>query len=209
MDLFFTSFLIGLGVALPFGPISLLCVQKTLAHGIRGACVVGLGACCAHGVFASIAFFGLSTWKLALLRYQRLLRILGSLFLLRIAYLEHNKSKPSLSSSQTEFSTQLYLLPFEVFALTLCNPITIMSFVSYMTSIQLPSLDPLQGFVALSGLCLGSLSWRIVLGSCTHILAQIDTKQLWLNKLQQYTTVAIALYAVWTLFKTFLVAATA
>src|SRR6266446_1568293 len=46
---------IGFAVAVPFGPISLICVQRALTEGISFAIASGLGAATAHGIFSTLA----------------------------------------------------------------------------------------------------------------------------------------------------------
>jgi threonine/homoserine/homoserine lactone efflux protein len=41
---------LGLCVAIPFGPIALMCVQRTLAFGVRFGIASGMGAATAHGI---------------------------------------------------------------------------------------------------------------------------------------------------------------
>jgi threonine/homoserine/homoserine lactone efflux protein len=46
---------LGLCVAIPFGPIGLMCVQRTLAFGVWFGIASGLGAATAHGIFGCLA----------------------------------------------------------------------------------------------------------------------------------------------------------
>ncbi len=47
--------MLGLFVAIPFGPICLMCVQRTLALGIWFGIASGMGAAVAHGLFSFLA----------------------------------------------------------------------------------------------------------------------------------------------------------
>ena len=58
--LFLKAVLIGLSIAAPVGPIGLLCIQRTLAHGRRVGFVSGLGAALADGVYGAIGAFGVA-----------------------------------------------------------------------------------------------------------------------------------------------------
>src|SRR5271154_7403839 len=49
---------IGLTVALPIGPVNLICIRRTLALGPVNGFVSGLGAALGDGVFAIITAFG-------------------------------------------------------------------------------------------------------------------------------------------------------
>jgi threonine/homoserine/homoserine lactone efflux protein len=50
--------MLGLFIAMPFGPICLMCVQRTLALGIWFGIASGVGAAVAHGLFS---FLGASS----------------------------------------------------------------------------------------------------------------------------------------------------
>ena len=64
MEIFGTllrGFIIGLSIAAAVGPISLLCIRKTLADGRLAGFVCGMGAATADGLYGCVAAFGL-TW---------------------------------------------------------------------------------------------------------------------------------------------------
>jgi LysE type translocator len=50
----------GLSVAAPFGPVSLVCFSRAIRQGIGFGVVGGLGAATAHGFFAAVAYLGAS-----------------------------------------------------------------------------------------------------------------------------------------------------
>lgn len=56
-----TGFGIGLAVAVPVGPVNLMCIQRTLQHGFWSGVATGIGAAIGDGVFAVVAAFSL-TW---------------------------------------------------------------------------------------------------------------------------------------------------
>jgi len=47
--------MLGLVIAIPFGPIRLVCVQRTLALGIWFGIASGMGAAVAHALFSFLA----------------------------------------------------------------------------------------------------------------------------------------------------------
>ena len=51
---------IGFSLALPVGPIALLCIRRTLARGPAAGVVSGMGAATADGVYGLIAGFGIT-----------------------------------------------------------------------------------------------------------------------------------------------------
>jgi threonine/homoserine/homoserine lactone efflux protein len=50
--------MLGLFIAIPFGPICLMCVQRTLALGVWFGIASGIGAAVAHGLFSCPAMAG-------------------------------------------------------------------------------------------------------------------------------------------------------
>jgi threonine/homoserine/homoserine lactone efflux protein len=47
--------IVGLSVAAPIGPVSLICIRRALEQGPRVGIISGLGAATAHGLFAAVA----------------------------------------------------------------------------------------------------------------------------------------------------------
>jgi len=78
---------IGLAIAAPVGPVGVLCVNRTLRHGIGIGLASGLGAAVADGAYGAVAGFGVSRVAEFLLGHQDTLRVLGGAFLLPITIL--------------------------------------------------------------------------------------------------------------------------
>src|SRR5258707_9205082 len=66
--------LVGVLIALPVGPVGILCIRRTIFHGPLAGFVSGLGAATADAVFGIIAGFGLTFLSDLLLDHQRWLR---------------------------------------------------------------------------------------------------------------------------------------
>lgn len=48
----------GLSIAAPFGPTSMMCVERTLADGVRSGIATGLGIATVHLTYSTLAFVG-------------------------------------------------------------------------------------------------------------------------------------------------------
>ena len=48
----------GLSIAAPFGPTSMMCVERTLANGVRAGVATGLGVATVHLTYSTLAFVG-------------------------------------------------------------------------------------------------------------------------------------------------------
>ncbi len=78
--------LIGLGIAVPVGPVGLLVIQRTLAGGFRPGFLSGLGAAGADAVYGAIGGFGIGWATAVLLDWQVAFRLAGGLFLAWLAW---------------------------------------------------------------------------------------------------------------------------
>ncbi|HNX93434.1 MAG TPA: LysE family transporter [Syntrophomonas sp.] len=88
MDIAFfeRGLIIGLSIAAPVGPISLLCIRKTLAEGWLAGIVSGFGAATADAAFGCVAGFGLTYISNIMIDQQSLLRLMGGLYLFYLGF---------------------------------------------------------------------------------------------------------------------------
>ncbi|MCA6119176.1 hypothetical protein J6524_30485 [Bradyrhizobium sp. WSM 1738] len=73
---------LGLFVAIPFGPIGLMCVQRTLAFGSWFGVASGMGAATAHGMFSCLAVVSGTVLTQMTLALHTPLRITGGIVLI-------------------------------------------------------------------------------------------------------------------------------
>ncbi|MGH7091517.1 MAG: LysE family translocator, partial [Stellaceae bacterium] len=78
---FLKGLVVGIVIALPVGPVGVLCVRRTLFEGLSFGLVSGIGAALADMMFGVIAGFGLTFVRDAILAYQDWLGEAGGLFL--------------------------------------------------------------------------------------------------------------------------------
>src|SRR5512141_2591481 len=74
--------IIGFAMAVPIGPLGVMCIRKTLAEGHSRGLVVGLGGATADSLYASIAAFGLTFVSDAIASQHIWLRLAGGGLLL-------------------------------------------------------------------------------------------------------------------------------
>src|SRR4051812_50185317 len=85
ITLLLRGYVLGLTIAAAVGPISLLCIRRTLAEGRLVGLVSGLGVATADATYGAIAAFGLTAVSDVLVGGRRALGIVGGLFLLWLA----------------------------------------------------------------------------------------------------------------------------
>lgn len=187
------AWLIGVAIAAPVGPIGVLCIRKTLQLGIMGTVSVGLGAALGDSVYGIIAALGLSTISHFLLDKVFLIKIIGGLFLLYLAYKEMKNSYASeqiMSKNKASFT-----LISEVFLLTLANPMTILSVIAIFAGIGEQPESAAQSLIMVLGIFLGSLTWWLFLGG---IILKIKQKlpETWLQRIKYFSALTLGIFGI-------------
>jgi threonine/homoserine/homoserine lactone efflux protein len=168
----FTTFLnvigIGFTVAAAVGPISLLCIERTLRRGWRFGMSSGFGVATADALYGLIGGLGLTVVTNFLVRQQTVLRLVGGVVLVFLG-LRTLLSKSDLKAAEERSSgVGGYLSAYtSIFLLTLSNPMTIISFAAIYAGIGNLGLG--SNWVAAAVFCLaifiGSSLWWLVLVS--------------------------------------------
>ena len=154
---------IGLVVAVPVGPLGLLCIHRALMLGpIYGLCS-GLGIAAADAIAAGIAALGITLISGFLAEHQFLLRLLGGIFLCYLGY-KILTVEPVSRMPAKDFGVNGLLGAFATtFFLTLSNPVTFLSFVAIYAGWHVPSLKGDYGAAATltTGVFTGSALWWV------------------------------------------------
>ena len=189
MDISFyiRGLLIGLSIAATVGPMSLLCIQRTLNKGQLYGLVSGLGIATADGVYGSIAAFGLTLITNFLIQEQIWIRLIGGIFLIYLGA-KTILSKPPERAAALNMKTNSYLGAYaSTFLLTLTNPLTILSFAAIFAGIGVGSASKsfLSAAAVVLGVFSGSTLWWIILTSVINLLRKKMNAQwlLWINRI--------------------------
>ncbi|MDC8760370.1 LysE family translocator [Janthinobacterium fluminis] len=161
--LFFKAVLIGLSIAAPVGPIGLLCIQRTLAHGARVGFVSGLGAAAADGVYGAIGAFGLVAVTQFFVALATPLAVFGAVFLgwMGVQLLRADPAGTMAAGAAAPAAGRAFL---SVFALTLSNPMTILSFIAVFAAMGgAAGAAPASAGLMLAGVASGSALWWLTL----------------------------------------------
>jgi len=154
---------IGFAIAAPVGPIGVLCIRRTLARGRLSGLVSGLGAATADAVYGGVAGFGLTAVSHLLVSQQHLLRGAGGAFLF---YLGVRTFIAPVAERQAAVSGKGLLAAYaSTFALTLTNPVTILSFVAVFAGLGVGEAGGSYAAAALLvlGVFCGSALWWLIL----------------------------------------------
>lgn len=154
---------IGFAVALPFGPVSLICVQRALGQGIGFAIASGLGAATAHGVFSILAGAWSDAIGALLAEFQTPIHLLSAAVMVWFGLTVIAKRS---SAEPTVNRLDLLAAYGSTLLLALCNPMTILPYLATASGfvVRVPFYSRGSILIPL-GVVLGATSWYVVLSS--------------------------------------------
>jgi threonine/homoserine/homoserine lactone efflux protein len=159
------GFVLGFTIAAAVGPISLLCIRRTLAEGRLVGLVSGLGVATADATYGAIAAFGLTAVTDLLVDGRRVLGIVGGGFLLWLAWRTF-RAVPTEAAAVPADAPDRRGLPgayLSTLGLTLTNPMTILSFGALFVGLGVTGGGAAGATLLTLGVFAGSAAWWVVL----------------------------------------------
>lgn len=164
--IFLKGLVIGFVIAVPLGPIGILCTRRTLTHGRMAGFLSGMGASTADVLYGFIAAFGLTFISDILLSYQIWLRLAGGALLcfLGIKTFREKPEKKGFASIMRKEKHHAGMYS-STFFLTLTNPMTILSLAAVFAGFGIAGTrgNILSAAILILGVFLGSLLWWLFL----------------------------------------------
>ena len=120
-----TGVLLGLTVAVPFGPIALLCVQRSIVTGARLGIVTGLGAASVQVVYATAAIGGADVVAANLADHGEPVRLASGALLVVLGLRVLARRRPQTQASGHIGGRAAFASSF---AVAFCNPLTVMPY---------------------------------------------------------------------------------
>jgi threonine/homoserine/homoserine lactone efflux protein len=159
------GFVLGFTIAAAVGPISLLCIRRTLAEGRLVGLVSGLGVATADATYGAIAAFGLTAVTDLLVDGRRVLGIVGGAFLLWLAWRTFRAVPPEAAAVPADAPDRRGLpgAYLSTLGLTLTNPMTILSFGALFVGLGVTGGGAAGATLLTLGVFAGSAAWWVVL----------------------------------------------
>ena len=193
-ELFTRGFVLGFTIAAAVGPISLLCIRRTLAEGRAVGLASGMGVATADATYGAIAAFGLTAITDVLVDWRRALGLVGGIFLLWLAWRTF-RAVPGAAADEVERPRRglpgAYL---STLGLTLTNPMTILSFAALFVGLGVTAGDAAGAAVLTLGVFAGSGAWWVVLVAVVGSLRSRITP-LWLRRVNIVSGLLIGAFA--------------
>jgi threonine/homoserine/homoserine lactone efflux protein len=175
---------VGMVIAVPAGPVGVLCVRRTFFEGAFFGIASGLGAAIADVIFGIIAGLGLTVVRDLLLGYQEWLGAFGGLYLLVIGW--RTVVSRANADPQPITGENLAAAFVSTFALTITNPITILAFAAIFAKVGFDSdgVSLVMVLILVGGVFVGSLVWWLGLSFGIAALRRFAHMQhlAWVNR---------------------------
>ena len=181
---FLKGIFIGFAMAIPIGPIGIMCIRKTLTEGRLRGLIIGLGAATADLLYGCVAAFGLTIISSTLESQRIWIRLVGGALLLFLG-IRTFRAQPTDPKFRIHSSGMLASYLYTVF-LTLTNPLTIFAFIAVFAALGLGSgLGYFSASALVAGVFIGSCLWFLLLSSgVTLFRKKLDLVGLrWVNRI--------------------------
>jgi threonine/homoserine/homoserine lactone efflux protein len=197
---FARGLVLGFTIAAAVGPISLLVIRRTLAHGRTYGLASGLGVALADATYGGIAAFGLTAVTSVLVGGRLVLGLVGGLFLLVLAW-RTMTSRPEAVAVADDRPGLLGAF-LSIFGLTMTNPMTIVSFAAIFAGLGLTGSGGGDAALLTLGVFSGSLGWWLLL---TAVVAALRTRVTirwltWVNRLSGVVLLGFAIVSIASAF---------
>ncbi len=186
----------GMIIALIPGPIFFLIIQRTLREGRLIGFLCGLGAVQADAVYAIMSAIGLTAVSHYLLTYQSLITLMGGFFILFLGTKTFSRhiAMPVTQSNKNGFINAW----LSTFALTMTNPVTILSYTAIFAGLGIGEDDFLTAVIFVVGVILGALCIVVLLVSFLHYFRSKLSPQAFtmINKIAGITLIGFGVAAI-------------
>ena len=189
--------MIGFAMAVPVGPIGIMCIRKTLTEGRLRGLIIGLGAATADLLYGCVAAFGLTIISNTLVSQRIWIRLIGGalLFFLGVRTFRALPKDPKIPIKSSGILRSYLTTVF----LTLTNPMTIFAFIAIFAALGLGTgLSYFSAAALVVGVFIGSCLWFLSLSSGTTLFRKkLDLVGLrWVNKIAGILIIISGVYAI-------------
>ena len=162
-SLLLSGMIVGLTLAAPVGPISLVCIHRTIANGRIHGIFSGLGVATADSFYAAVAFLGLTAISGFIIEHQFIFRFVAGTVLV-LAGIRVYRSIPS-SAAEAEGQESFLRDYLSLLGLTLANPLTVIFYLTILPGLGIvtPAAIPAATLDFVAGVLVGSAIWWVVL----------------------------------------------
>lgn len=188
---------------MPVGPISIICIKRTLAHGLRAGLLVGFVASFVEAIYGFIAAEGISIILEFLLSKITWIKFFGGILLIYIAYVEAKADISSNNPTQIKSKKEWRILT-EVFFISLANPVMILTLLAIFASIDTTSMLVANNTLLMGlGIFIGAMLWSTILcGFVAKIKHRLS--DTWLKRIKLASCIILAAFGLYSVLDSML-----
>ena len=197
-SLFGQGLVLGFTIAAAVGPISLLVMRRTLAHGQVYGLASGMGVATADAAYGAVAAFGLTAITSVLVGARVALALIGGAFMLYLGWKTFT-SRPKEVAEATDRPGLVGAFA-SIFGLTITNPSTILSFAAIFAGLGVVGSGGADAALLTLGVFCGSGLWWVVLTTLFTVLRSKVTVRglIWANRISGIVLLGFGVAAIVT-----------
>jgi threonine/homoserine/homoserine lactone efflux protein len=197
-SLFGQGLVLGFTIAAAVGPISLLVMRRTLAHGQVYGLASGMGVATADAAYGAVAAFGLTAITSVLVGARVALALIGGAFMLYLGWKTFT-GRPNEVAEATDRPGLVGAFA-SIFGLTITNPSTILSFAAIFAGLGVVGSGGGDAALLTLGVFCGSALWWLVLTTAFTLLRTRVTVRglIWANRISGVVLLGFGVAAIVT-----------
>lgn len=196
--------LIGLSIAVPVGPSSILCIQRSLRSGAAAGLATGLGIATVHAVYAALAVQGSREVADFADAHAGVLRLASVALLLLFAVRALTSVPSGMGQALRDVPARQRRMQWSraygsAVLLGATNPMTILFFLAAVSALATIDADPRRAEIAVClvlGVSLGSMAWWSVLVVAVRLASRSlmnDRSIRWVNRASALSLAVVGL----------------
>jgi threonine/homoserine/homoserine lactone efflux protein len=164
VELFLKGLLAGFIIAVPLGPVSVLCFRRVLVENRIIGLFTVFGAAAADMIYGLVAALGITAIMHLILSHREALHVFGGVFLLVFGLYMIRSHPNEKEGKQGDDPHTLGSAFLSAFGLMIANPVIVISFLGVLAALDLSAhhAGVLEACWLGAGMFIGSSSWWIV-----------------------------------------------
>nr|WP_255494711.1 LysE family transporter [Psychrilyobacter piezotolerans] len=178
-------------LSLPFGPLAIYCMEKTLSEGRNRGFMSSLGMITVDVFYGLIALFGFRYVEELLQDYQVEIKIVSGILILGLGY-KIFRSRKEITNIVEEDHFGCMRSYATTILVALANPLSILTFIGLFAILGVSTnVESISLKIALGIIIGGGVQWFVITGALSHYRKKITLKTL--ETLRHYASVIIML----------------
>ena len=164
---FIKGMVVGFALAVPIGPIGILCIRNTITEGRLHGLIVGLGGATSDLIYSFIAAFGITSISNSIDHHRFWIRLCGGTFLLFMGVVTYY-SRPQERKMVIRSKAMMKSFFFTIL-LALTNPLTIFAFIAVFATLGFGHVNRFfYLWMLVFGVFIGSCFWFLFISTCAN-----------------------------------------